>query len=230
MNIAHIEDHSFIYGPGCRFVIWVQGCSIHCKGCWNKEMWSFKTKNEVSVAELTKRIIGESDIIEGITLLGGEPLDQFEEIIELLYECKKNGLSTMLFTGYEMTEIAEKQMTLIHDNLDILITGRYDKTKRTMNHQWIGSTNQEIHYLTERYNNFTIVNSNYIEISIDDFGKIETFGFPNESFLKSLQIESQPILQAHCQRPTSQRSNQSFVKEHAKPTHREKLIVNTLKI
>lgn len=223
MNIAHIEECSFIYGPGRRFVIWVQGCSIRCKGCWNKEMWSFEDKIILSVKQLLTKIENEKDLIEGITILGGEPLDQFAEVSELLIECKKLGLSTMLFTGYEMTEIIEKQMTLILDNLDILITGRYDRSKRTINHQWIGSTNQEIHYLTERYNNFTIVNSNYIEISIDDFGKIETFGFPNESFLKSLQIESQLILQAHCQRPTSQRSNQSFVKELSKPTHREKL-------
>ncbi len=194
MNIAHIEEHSFIYGPGCRFVIWVQGCSIRCRGCWNKEMWSFENKTILSVQELLCKIKNEINYIEGITLLGGEPLDQFDEVLELLVECRKLGLSTMLFTGYEIFEIEEKQMTLILENLDILITGRYDKTKRTLNHQWIGSTNQEIHYLTVRYNNFKNINSNYVEFSIDDFGKIEIFGFPHENLFKSLQIESQPIL------------------------------------
>lgn len=158
MNIAHIEEHSFIYGPGCRFVIWVQGCSIRCRGCWNKEMWSFNTKNEFSVSEITDRIRNLNKTIEGITLLGGEPIDQFKEVTELLIECKKIGLSTILFTGYEMSEIAEKEMTSILILTDILITGRYDETKRTMNHQWIGSTNQEIHFLTKRYSKFEIVN------------------------------------------------------------------------
>lgn len=181
MNIAHIEEHSFIYGPGCRFVIWVQGCSIRCRGCWNKEMWSFENKTILSVQELLRKMKSEINYIEGITLLGGEPLDQFAEVLELLVECRKLGLSTMLFTGYEMIEIIEKRMSAIKDLTDILITGRYDETKRTLNHQWIGSTNQEIHYITERYNNFINVNSNYIEITIDDYGKIEALGFPDEN-------------------------------------------------
>jgi len=184
MNIAHIEEHSFIYGPGCRFVIWVQGCSIRCKGCWNKEMWSITSKNEIPVAELAKKIFAESDIIDGITLLGGEPLDQFNEVSELLVECRKLGLSTMLFTGYEMTEIAEKQITLILDNLDILITGRYEKTKRTMNHQWIGSTNQEIHFLTDRYADYEIENNNYTEITINADGSTTILGFPDKILLE----------------------------------------------
>lgn len=189
MNIAHIEESSFIYGPGQRFVIWVQGCSIHCKGCWNKEMWSFKNKNKISVSELTERILKESDIIEGITLLGGEPFDQFEEIEELLYVCCKAGLSTMLFTGYEMKEIIDMRMDSVFDLCDILITGRYDEKRRTLNHQWIGSTNQEIHFLTERYKKYKISNSNYVEVSIDDFGKIETLGFPDENLLVLLSEE-----------------------------------------
>lgn len=184
MNIAHIEEHSFIYGPNCRFVIWVQGCSIRCKGCWNKEMWAFEDKIILSVQDLLLKIDNEKEFIDGITLIGGEPLDQFEEVVELFSECRKIGLSTMLFTGYEMTEIAENQMTSIFDNLDILITGRYDKSKRTMNHQWIGSTNQKIHFLTFRYANYEIENKNYTEIAINADGSTTIFGFPEKNFLE----------------------------------------------
>jgi anaerobic ribonucleoside-triphosphate reductase activating protein len=184
MNIAHIEEHSFIYGPNCRFVIWVQGCSIRCKGCWNTEMWDFEDKTTLSIQDLLRKIENEKDTIDGITLLGGEPLDQFNEVAELLVECRKLGLSNMLFTGYEMTEIAKKQMTSILDNLDIIITGRYDKTKRTMNHQWIGSTNQEIQFLTDRYADYSIENNNYTEITINADGSSTILGFPERSFLK----------------------------------------------
>jgi len=189
MNIAHIEESSFIYGPGRRFVIWVQGCSIHCKGCWNKEMWSFKTKNEIPVSELIEKISLESDTIEGITLLGGEPLDQFGEVQQLLLQCRKLSLSTMVFTGYEMEEIFRKKMNLITDLCDILITGRYDEKRRTLNHQWIGSTNQQIHFLTARYIDFETVNSNYVEISIDEFGKTEILGFPDAQLLEGNVID-----------------------------------------
>lgn len=189
MNIAHIEEHSFIYGPNCRFVIWVQGCSIRCKGCWNREMWAFDNKTILSVQDLLHKIEVEKELIDGITLLGGEPLDQFVEVSNLLIECRKRGLSTMLFTGYEMTEIIENGMSSIFENLDILITGRYDKSKRTMYHQWIGSTNQQIHYLTSRFDGLKVENNNYIEITISDSGSITILGFPQ---LGNLSLTSIP--------------------------------------
>jgi anaerobic ribonucleoside-triphosphate reductase activating protein len=179
MNVAHIEEQSFIYGPGCRFVIWTQGCSIRCKGCWNEAMWDFTPKQELFVASLFAKITAHKDKIEGVTLLGGEPLDQYTETVELVRLCKNAGLSTMLFTGYEMDEIIKKDMAGIRENLDILITGRYDERKRTISRQWIGSTNQTIHFLSSRYKNYKMHDANYIELSIDEDGAIEILGFPD---------------------------------------------------
>jgi anaerobic ribonucleoside-triphosphate reductase activating protein len=172
MNIAHIEEQSFIYGPGCRFVIWTQGCSIHCKGCWNRVMWDFAPKLETAVPCLFEKICRYKDNIEGITLLGGEPLDQYEETLSLLKLCRAAGLSAMLFTGYETHEIQEKGMSGVTENLDILITGRYEEQNRTLYHQWIGSTNQQIHFLTDRYAGYTLENKNYTELSINEDGSI----------------------------------------------------------
>jgi len=62
MHIAHIEEQSFIYGPGYRFVVWVQGCSIRCKGCWNQEMWSFEDNIILLVNELLVKIENEKKI------------------------------------------------------------------------------------------------------------------------------------------------------------------------
>ena len=179
MNIAHIEEHSFIYGPGCRYVIWTQGCSIRCKGCWNQSMWDFNPNLEISVPDLFNKIYTVKEHIEGITLLGGEPLDQYEETIALLRICINSGLSTMLFTGYEMDEI-QLNMPEVRGLLDILITGRYDEQKRTLHHQWIGSTNQTIHLLSDRYSNYEITNANYLEISLSEDGSFNVLGFPKE--------------------------------------------------
>lgn len=129
MNVAHIEKQSFIYGPGCRYVIWVQGCSIRCDGCCNKEMWSFDNRIVLSIEEILQDINSKINYIDGITLLGGEPLDQFDEVSKLILECKKICLSIMLFTGYELKEIKSKKMDSILKHIDILITGRYDKIK-----------------------------------------------------------------------------------------------------
>jgi len=175
MNLAHIEEQSFIYGPGCRFVIWTQGCSIRCEGCWNKEMWDFKPQIILSVQEIFEKIIAEKKFIEGITILGGEPLDQISDTIDLLQKCKNENLTAMLFTGYEICEIKDKRILEI---CDILITGDFDLTKRTLNHQWIGSTNQEIHFLTDIYKNYELRNANYVEIDIEESGKLTILGFP----------------------------------------------------
>jgi len=179
MNIAHIEKQSFIYGPGCRFVIWTQGCSIRCKGCWNQSMWNFTTKQDFAVSELFDQIIEMGKKIEGVTLLGGEPLDQYEETLTLLQLCAQAGFSTMLFTGYELQEVTQKGMSDIQKYLDIFITGRYEEATRTLQHQWIGSTNQEIHFLSDRHADYKIKNGNYVEVSIEEDGSLTVLGFPN---------------------------------------------------
>lgn len=178
MNIAHIEDHSLIYGPGIRFVIWVQGCSIHCKGCWNKEMWSFKKQNDISINELYRKILIEKEHIKGITILGGEPFDQYDELLKLIKLIWKTNLSIILYTGYTLNELEEKNKTEILNYLDIIITNRYDKNYRTESEGLIGSSNQEIKFLTNRYSNKDLSENNEIEISINENGQIIMYGYP----------------------------------------------------
>ncbi|GHU75077.1 radical SAM protein [Spirochaetia bacterium] len=179
MRIAHIEEESFIYGPGRRFVIWTQGCSIRCPGCWNDAMWDFSGGTKTTVDELYEKISAGISSIEGVTILGGEPLDQFEETLELLNKCKTSGLGTMLYTGYEMPEIEYKKMSAIFSVADILITGSYEGDKRTLNREWIGSTNQEIHFLSDRYRNYKKSDANYVEVTIEESGSITILGFPD---------------------------------------------------
>jgi anaerobic ribonucleoside-triphosphate reductase activating protein len=180
MNIAYIEEQSFIYGPGCRFVIWTQGCSLHCAGCWNDTLWDFRDNRIMSVDQVFTQA-AEKGLIEGITLLGGEPLDQYDETLSLARMCQDRGLSVMVFTGYELAEIRKKGMAAIMDYTDILITGRYDKAKRTLNHQWIGSTNQKINFVSGRYRDYRKPDANYMEIDIDETGSITVLGFPGDS-------------------------------------------------
>lgn len=186
MNIAHIEANSFIYGPGCRFVIWVQGCSLHCKGCWNKDMWAFGVAQEFSLDEILSMIKSHLNQIEGVTILGGEPLDQYSEVLELSKQIKSLDLTLMIFTGYEDVELTNVRYSEIFDFTDILITGRYIEDLRNIEQQWIGSTNQKIHFLTNKYDESVIENGNYLEISIDEFGKETILGFPDEEVIDNI--------------------------------------------
>ena len=143
-------------------------------------MWDFAPQLEIPAGELFKRICAKKEFIEGVTLLGGEPLDQYEETISLLRLCAGAGFSSVLFTGYELEEIVRKNMADVQQLADILITGRYDERKRTEYHQWIGSTNQKILFLSDRYKNYEIKNANYTEITISEDGSLTVCGFPKE--------------------------------------------------
>lgn len=178
MNIAHIQEQSFIYGPGCRFVIWTQGCSIRCIDCWNNEMWSFEKKNEIATDELFEKIIVEKEYIEGVTILGGEPFDQYDELLTLIKQIRKTDLSIILYTGYSYHELKDKNKTEILDSIDIIITERYDKNYRTENGGLIGSSNQKIRFLTNKYTENDLSKNNEIEISINENGQINMYGYP----------------------------------------------------
>ncbi len=166
MNIAHIEENSFIYGPGCRYVIWVQGCSIRCKGCWNTEMWSFEKKFTFSTSEIFDKIVCEKNFIEGITILGGEPFDQFYELFDLLKQVRNTQLSSIVYTGYTINEIQKMDKTEVLNYTDILITDRYDET-----------SNQNIRFLTSRYTQNDLPEKNEIEISFNETGKMNMYGY-----------------------------------------------------
>ena len=118
--------------------------------------------------------------IEGVTILGGEPMDQYSEMLELAKRIQDTGLSLMVFTGFEHEELVVQDKLEVLDYTDILVSGRYIEELRTTNHQWIGSTNQQIMFLSSRYHNYKLADTNYLEVSIDEFGKLEYLGFPDE--------------------------------------------------
>ncbi len=182
INVAHIVAESNIYGPGMRSVVWMQGCSLHCPGCWNKEMWPNISKQLYTVDELWSKLNLSSERVEGITLLGGEPLDQASATRAIARRAQEEGLSLVLFTGYELDEIVGRGLDDILSYVDILITGRYVERLRTLEHQWIGSTNQVIHFLTPRYNESIVQNANYLELEINKDGSLSLLGFPDDEW------------------------------------------------
>ena len=177
MYINSIEKSSFIYGPGERYVIWTQGCSIRCKGCWNKKMWAFNRGDYLKVDELIKDILFYST--NGVTILGGEPLDQYKEILELIKKIFDKNISVILYTGYTREEIENQNKKEILDYIDILISGIYEEKNRNINLQWRGSSNQKVEFLTDRYNESCIEDYNYVEIILDEDGNETILGFPD---------------------------------------------------
>lgn len=149
-NVALINTCTEVEGPFKRLCIWFQGCNRNCKGCCNKTLQSLKPANIISLEDLLE-IIRKSKIenkIEGITLSGGEPLLQ-TDLVKLLEEVKNLELGIILFTGYQLNEIEDN----LKSQCDIIIDGYFDEQKLDNERTLVGSTNQNINYISNRYLN-----------------------------------------------------------------------------
>lgn len=106
LRLHHFLPHSRANGPGVRGVIWVQGCSLGCPGCFNSETHAPNGGEMVDVDELVQWIVALGDSIAGITISGGEPLQQRPAVAELLRRVKsETALSVILFTGFTWDEV-----------------------------------------------------------------------------------------------------------------------------
>lgn len=128
LNIMGYLNRSEVNGPGCRAVVWVQGCQRECPDCFNPSSWSLTANQLVSVEELTDRIISEP-ANQGVTFSGGEPFLQATALAALAKQIKSAGLNVMSFTGYTLSELrsptAPEGSTDLLNQLDILIDGPF---------------------------------------------------------------------------------------------------------
>jgi anaerobic ribonucleoside-triphosphate reductase activating protein len=160
MNYHKIEKTSVANGTGIRVVLWVSGCSLHCKGCHNPETWSLnsgKPFDEEAKKELFDAL--DKPYIQGITLSGGHPLEDenAEEVYLLTKEIKERfpDKDIWLYTGYTLEQIFPSVAT---DNLDVnrfykqeiikmcdvVVDGKYIEELRDITLKWRGSSNQRV--------------------------------------------------------------------------------------
>jgi anaerobic ribonucleoside-triphosphate reductase activating protein len=128
LNIMGYLNRSEVNGPGCRAVVWVQGCWRECPDCFNPSSWSLAVNQLVSVEELAERILSEP-ANQGVTFSGGEPFLQATALAALARQVKAAGLNVMSFTGYTLSELrspsAPEGAVDLLNQLDILIDGPY---------------------------------------------------------------------------------------------------------
>ena len=172
-------------GPGLRAVIWVQGCTLGCRGCYNSFTHPHVKKQLIKPSELAKWV-NSIDGIEGVTFSGGEPFEQAEAVLETIQHFNKNStipLSIFIFSGFTLAELESSTEPIILELLkevDILSAGRYISTQKNENLLWRGSTNQELHYLSNRYHaemeDYWLLESPVEEMIMTDEG-IQRTGF-----------------------------------------------------
>src|SRR5262249_22211506 len=142
-------------GPGRRFALWFQGCPLRCPGCCNPEMLPFEGGRRTPAGEVVEQLrAAMSDGIEGITLLGGEPVAHAEGAALLARIAHNLDLGVMVFSGFTLEEIRAMSDPHVRDLLahtDLLVDGPYVRELPETRRRWIGSANQQVHFLTGRY-------------------------------------------------------------------------------
>lgn len=102
-KVHSLETFGTVDGPGIRFVIFMQGCSLRCKYCHNRDTWETNAGISMSVNELVENINKCKSYIKfsngGITVTGGEPLLQVGFLINLFQELKELGYHTAIDTS-----------------------------------------------------------------------------------------------------------------------------------
>jgi anaerobic ribonucleoside-triphosphate reductase activating protein len=180
VRIHAFEPRSRANGPGARFVVWFQGCTLGCPGCFNPTTHDPDGGRGgaigVEIAEIAAEIAKARPGIEGISLSGGEPLQQPEAARALLDAARELGLSTLAFSGYTIDEIrALPGGTQVLERLDVLIDGRYVAGERLAT-GLRGSGNQRIHLLTDRYQLADVEATPVAEIRIGPTGEVVLTG------------------------------------------------------
>lgn len=156
VRVAQVVPDTEAEGPGRRFAVWVQGCPLRCPGCCNPQMLRFEGGDEVAAEELARRAV-EVAGIEGVSLLGGEPFAQAPALAHFAARVREAGLSVMVFTGFTRGELEERRaraepgVGALLDATDLLVDGPYDRERPDEERRWIGSTNQVLHFLSDRY-------------------------------------------------------------------------------
>ncbi len=156
LRLAQVVPCTEAEGPGRRFAVWVQGCPLRCPGCCNPEMLTFEGGWEAGVDGLAGWVgrAAEGEGVEGITLLGGEPMAQAAGAAALARRVQVQGLSVMVFSGFTLEEIrasADPDALDLLAHTDLLVDGPYLRDRPEPGRRWIGSSNQRVHALSDRY-------------------------------------------------------------------------------
>jgi len=177
-RIHATEPRSRANGPGARFVIWFQGCTLGCRGCFNPATHPEAGGHTIAVDALLDEIAAAAarGSIEGITLSGGEPFEQPEAALAVLRGARRLGLSTLAFSGFTLEELRAQPLGAdLLDVLDVLIDGRYVAAER-LGRGLRGSANQRIHLFGARYQAADVEATPEAEIRITADGEVVLTG------------------------------------------------------
>lgn len=147
LYVADIAYSTSTDGVGLRNSLYVSGCPLRCDGCHNSKFWDILSGVFMTVEEVCDKL-NVDDF--NISILGGEPMMQYDSILELCMQIKKKypGKTIWLWSGYTLEHIQDNYKEIL-SYIDVLVDGPFLKEQAVPNLQWRGSLNQRVHHIKE---------------------------------------------------------------------------------
>lgn len=157
MNYGNIKNTDIANGEGIRVSLFVSGCTHHCKNCFNPETWNFNYGKEFT-KEVEDSIIKmlEPDYVNGLTLLGGEPMEPSNQrgllpFIKRIREKFGNKKNIWCYTGYTLESDLQNESRArcevtdeLLSHIDVLVDGEFVEELKNISLKFRGSSNQRV--------------------------------------------------------------------------------------
>lgn len=143
---ANLQEDSIVDGQGIRTVIWTQGCSHNCPFCHNPSTHDFKGGELVDLDDVISALENLSGQ-DGVTFSGGDPMFQPKACSILAKKVHELGMNVWAYTGFTFEELiksANKDILDFLNEIDVLIDGKFEIEKKSMDLEFRGSSNQRI--------------------------------------------------------------------------------------
>ncbi len=133
-------------GPGVRVSIFMQGCSFHCKNCFNPETWDFEGGQEFTEDTINKVLeLSDKKEVKGLSILGGEPMHptNIEGTTKLAKTFKEKypEKNIWAWSGFKYEDIKDND---VFNYIDVLVDGQYKDELHDPTLKWRGSSNQRV--------------------------------------------------------------------------------------
>lgn len=153
MRIERIVNNVQTLGPGKRLCVWVNGCSRHCKGCVSERLQEVDPLCKLNLDEVLPNY--RVDASGGVTVSGGEPFEQTEDLAKLVEYFNGIGIEDILiYTGYtfeELQAIGSDSVNYVLSHIAVLVDGPYVEQLNSQKSNIKGSENQRVLFLNAKF-------------------------------------------------------------------------------
>ena len=197
VGISRVHFPVTTLGPGRRLGIWFQGCSLRCEGCISVDTWA-TAKTLIPIDQLMMALSSYIPLVDGITISGGEPFDQFDALLAIVAQLReKTEVDILVYTGYSIENIADK-LQQIKPYIDVLISDPFQR-QNSQTLRLRGSDNQRLHCFTSQakekyayYQQVVTTNDKVLDVMFDAEGVVWFAGIPKrDDFIKLQTILKQ---------------------------------------